>query len=93
MVGGGGGAVLCVVELMASHGDQRTQARAREATRWRWLAGLVLSGWEQLTTALGGSQWRLFVALTGWLHGLRLLQCCGCHGSHGFNGVNVIWRE
>ena len=64
MVGGGGGAVLCVVELMASHGDRRTQARAREATRWRWLTGLALSGWEQFTAALGGSQWRLLVALT-----------------------------
>ena len=65
MVGGGGGAVLCVVELMASHGDRRTQARAREATWWRWLTGLAPSGWEQLTAALSGSQWRLFVALTG----------------------------
>ena len=65
MVGGGGGAVLCVVELMASYGDWHTQAPAREATRWRWLTGLTLYGWEQLTAALGGSQWRLFVALKG----------------------------
>ena len=67
MVGGGGGAVLFLVELMASHGDRRTQARAREATQWRWLTDLAPSGWEQLTAALGGSQWRLFVALMGWL--------------------------
>ena len=29
MVGGGGGAVLSVVELMASHGDWRTQRLAQ----------------------------------------------------------------
>uniref|UniRef100_A0A2N9FF53 Uncharacterized protein n=1 Tax=Fagus sylvatica TaxID=28930 RepID=A0A2N9FF53_FAGSY len=29
MVGGGGGAVLSVVELLASHGDWRTQRLAR----------------------------------------------------------------
>ena len=29
MVRGGGGAVLCVVELMASHGDWRTQRLMR----------------------------------------------------------------
>uniref|UniRef100_A0A2N9FL65 Protein kinase domain-containing protein n=1 Tax=Fagus sylvatica TaxID=28930 RepID=A0A2N9FL65_FAGSY len=69
------------VELMASAGDRRTQARAREATRWRWLTGLV---------PLAGSSSRLpWVALNGgswWLsrggsHGLRLPRCCGCHGS------------
>uniref|UniRef100_A0A2N9FMM6 Uncharacterized protein n=1 Tax=Fagus sylvatica TaxID=28930 RepID=A0A2N9FMM6_FAGSY len=31
--------------------------------------GLAPSDWEQLTVALGGSQRRLFVALTGWLCG------------------------
>ena len=25
------------------------------------------AGWEQFTAALGGSQWRLLVALTRWL--------------------------
>jgi hypothetical protein len=29
MVEGGGGAVLCVVELMTSHGDRRTQRLAQ----------------------------------------------------------------
>jgi hypothetical protein len=29
MVGGGGGAVLCVVELLASCGDRHTQRLAR----------------------------------------------------------------
>jgi hypothetical protein len=50
------------VELMASAGDRRTHARAREATRWRWLTGL---------TPLAGSSSRLpWVALNGgswWL--------------------------
>ena len=81
------------VELMASAGDRRTQARAREATRWRWLTALVpLAGSSSRlpSVALNGGSWWLS---RGGSHGLRLPRCYGCHGSHGFNGVNVIGRE
>ena len=54
----------------------------REATQWRWLTGLALFGWEQLMVALGGSQWRLFMALTRWLSRIVAL-----------NGVVVIFME
>uniref|UniRef100_A0A2N9IB11 Uncharacterized protein n=1 Tax=Fagus sylvatica TaxID=28930 RepID=A0A2N9IB11_FAGSY len=39
--------------MMASAGDRRTQA-GREATRWRWLTGLVPLAGNQ--AAFGGSQ-------------------------------------
>ena len=50
------------VELMASVGDRRTQARAREATRWRWLTALVpLAGSSSRlpSVALNGGSWWL----------------------------------
>ena len=84
MVGGGGGAVLCVVELMASYGDRHTGGHTVALVDW--------SHAVRLGAAHGCLGWLSMEALRG-SQGLRLLHCCGCHGSHGFNGVNVIWRE
>ena len=70
---------------------QRRQRRGRRRRRkWRKGRGLAPSSWEHLTAALGGFQWRLFVALTGWdsLSVVMVLTGSVVWMSYGGNEIN-----